>query len=146
MPLSKLIPGLALLLIPLMPAGCSSMPGDLIPGASLYSLPLTVRQQAGGTHFRTLVHEGWWYQTQRDRLLVVNPATFEIEHVVAFAPPGELGGAVDLVILNNTLFVVIEDDGVAQLDLTQPARPSTRQQSRHGPAADPDADDIGVGR
>ena len=118
MPQSKVNPGLALLLFALMGTGCSSTPRD-----SLSSSPLTVLQQAGGTHFRTLVHEGWWYQTQRDRLLVLNPATFEIEHEVAFAPPGDLGSAIDMVILDHQLFVVLEDDGVAQLDLTQPARP-----------------------
>lgn len=133
MPQSKVNPGLALLLIALTGAGCSSTPGDLIPGdlfpgasfpgASISSSPLMVLQQAGGAHFRTLVHEGWWYQTQRDRLLVVNPATFEIKHEVAFAPPGKFGGAVDMVILDHNLFVVLQDDGIAHLDLTQPSRP-----------------------
>ncbi|MHC4415454.1 MAG: hypothetical protein ACYS0G_09240 [Planctomycetota bacterium] len=84
---------------------------------------LRVTHHVGGTHYRTLVHEGVWYQTFGLSLLVVDPRTAAVVTAVELGEPGQWGPATDLTIAAGRLYVILEDDAVVELDRADPRAP-----------------------
>jgi hypothetical protein len=54
---------------------------------------------------------------------VIDPATLNTRRVVALGEPGAVGPAVDMVILGDRMFVVVENDAVVELSLSEPRSP-----------------------
>lgn len=102
--------------------GCQSPSKVDQPPPTIERLKIT--NQVGGTHHRLLVNGDWWYQTFNDRLLVINPKNARIEHELRLAEAGMAGAAVDMVAHEGGLLIVLEDDGVVEIDLSDPARPT----------------------
>ena len=104
--------------------GCASKPKAPPKPATLRVLRLT--HSAGGAHHRTLVHQGTWYQTFGNSLLVVNPATATVIRELELGKLGETGPAVDMALddMAKRLLVIVEDDQLVELDLESPDSPT----------------------
>lgn len=111
-----------LILIALVAAGCSSQPKA--PPKPPTKQVFRNIHQAGGTHYRMIVHHGVWYQTFGSSLLVLDTASGAELKRIDFGRVGEIGPAVDLAALDKRLFVVIEDDEVVELSLELPQVPA----------------------
>jgi hypothetical protein len=84
---------------------------------------LRITHHVGGRHERMLFHEGLWYQAFGGELLVLDPA--EGTTIARIAPerlPG-LAPITDMLIRDDRLFLIIEDEGLAELSLADPRRP-----------------------
>ncbi|MFO0874699.1 MAG: hypothetical protein U0575_12115 [Phycisphaerales bacterium] len=102
---------------------------------------LQLLSHCGGTHHRTLVHAGHWFQTFSNQLLVLDPRTGAVEGRQELAPFGTTGAAVDVALLgagtpSPRLFVVLERDAVVEVDLVDPTHPAIVSLRR--------ADELGV--
>jgi len=115
--------GAALVMMTLNAGGCSSAPKT--PPKPPVNSVLKLKHHLGGTHYRTLVRGGVWYQTFGGALLVIDPAQSATLSEIPFGKPGEIGPAVDMVIddAQHRMVVVIEDDEVIQLSLIDPRAP-----------------------
>ena len=109
--------------------GCSSDPaGTPIideEEAKLDRLPRTLRVSSafGGAHRRMLVEGNTWYQTFANRVLLLDSQTGTQMSEVELAPRGTSGPAADLALRGSSLFVVLEDDAVVELDVSTPRTP-----------------------
>lgn len=105
-------------------SGAACAPHATPPPPKPPSVPvLRVRHQVGGTHYRTVVHQGVWYQTYGSSLLVVDPANAGVNKEIKLGKLGEIGPAIDLAAANGRLYVVIEDDAVCELAIDDPMNP-----------------------
>jgi hypothetical protein len=109
---------MALLLVQL---GCSSQPKT--PPKPPTVPVLKVSHQVGGTNERALVHKAVWLGTSGPSLLVVDPHRAMARRTVPLGPLGQTGPATDMIVVNDQLFVVVEDDAVVQLTLDDPLAP-----------------------
>lgn len=112
----------ALVMLPAA-GGCSSTPA--VPPKPPTIKVLRVVNHFGGTHYRTIIHDGVWYQTFDSSLLVLNPEQLTVVKQVDFGKAGEVGPATDMIIdeANKRMFIIIEDDEVIELSLTAPQAP-----------------------
>jgi hypothetical protein len=115
-----LVPVAALLL---HAPGCSSAPAGTPvvdeDEAELPAVPRTMRvvSSFGGAH-RTLIVEGThWYQTFANRALVLDAQSGTLISDIELAPRGTTGPAVDLALRGSSLFVVLADDAVVEIDV-----------------------------
>ncbi len=115
--------------LPILGTGCSSDPaGTPIideEEAKLDRLPRTMRVSSafGGAHRRMLVEGNTWYQTFANRVLLLDSQTGTQMSEVELAPRGTSGPAADLALRGSSLFVVLEDDAVVELDVSTPRTP-----------------------
>lgn len=108
-------------------AGCGSSPRPAPRAETVSTLRIT--QHHGGTHYRTLVRDGRWYQTFGTELLVLDTRSARVLHRVELGRIGESGPAIDMAFWDDELVVVIEDEAV--LELTLPADRAPRLAARH---------------
>jgi hypothetical protein len=104
-------------------SGCSSQPKA--PEKPPTAPVLRLVHHLGGTHHRSLVHKGVWFQTFSDKLLVLDPAAGSLIKEMPLGKMGETGPAVDLAIAGDRLYVVIEDDAVLIINIAEPKLPNT---------------------
>lgn len=105
-----------------MLSGCaSSRAAD--PQALPTQPVLRVTQQAGGTHYRMLVHEDVWYQTFGSDLLVLEPRSARVLQTVHLGRSGEHGAAIDMLVHDGELFVVLDADEVVVLNIDDARSP-----------------------
>jgi hypothetical protein len=100
---------------------CSSPPKS--PPRTPAVQVLRAVHNVGGAHYRMVIHRGVWYQAFGSSLLVVDPQQATELKRVAFGTFGEIGPAVDLVAVDNRLWVVIEDDEVVEVSIDVPQLP-----------------------
>ncbi len=122
--------GLALLLWLLLAAllaGCAcptEVDASGMHPESAVAGPVVVHK-VGGTHYRTVIHGGLWYQTFGNALLTLDTKDGSLIHRLEFGPAGEVGPATDLILQGRRLFVVLQDDAVVEVSLASPRRPRT---------------------
>jgi hypothetical protein len=85
---------------------------------------LRVAHQVGGAHRAMLVRDGRWYQCHGCSLLVVHPRSVQFESKVELGQPGEFGPACDIAAVGDRMYVVLQDDAVVELELSNPSRPT----------------------
>ena len=121
-PLRAISPALVLGASLLVVGGCAASTSPTSLGGP--TPVLTVTHHVGGTHHRTLIHGGVWYQTFGVALLAIDPDNAALESTIELGRFGESAPATDLVVAGARLYVVLEDQGVVELDLTEPRKPS----------------------
>ncbi len=84
---------------------------------------LTITAHAGGTHYRTRMVGGLWYQTFGQTLLVIDPTTADVLTSLELAPIGVSGPATDMVTAGDRLFVALEGSEVIHVSTADPRRP-----------------------
>lgn len=84
---------------------------------------LRISASAGGTHYRTRMVGGLWYQTFGQTLLVIDPTTADVLMSLELAPIGVSGAATDLVTTGDRLFVVLQGSHVVEVSTADPRRP-----------------------
>ena len=114
-------------------AGCATAPAAVSSGAPV---GLIATGHSGGTHYRTRIIGGLWYQTFGTTLLVIDPRTAEVITSLQLAPVGASGPASDMVVVGDRLFVLLRATAVIALTTADPAHP--RIVARAG------ADELGV--
>lgn len=87
---------------------------------------LQVQNHVGGTHHRTIVADGKWYQTFSNQLLIIEPTNGRTLGSVECVPFGEGGSLVDLAIDGRTAWVVSDQTSLLEVDITTPAAPSVQ--------------------
>ena len=113
---------LAMAMLLLLPAGCSTEPKKPPPPPPSKSV-LFVKQHTGGTHHRTIVHQGQWYQTFGTSLLVIKPESGAVVSTIELGEFGEIGPATDMAILGDRLLVLLEEDRIQELSLANAVQP-----------------------
>ena len=110
--------------ISILQQGCASKPKAPVQPATVKGLRVT--HQLGGAHYRTIMHQGVWYQTFNSKLVIVNPDEATATDEMTFGKPGEIGPAVDMAIDESIqrMYIVIEDDEVVELSVESPHRPT----------------------
>jgi hypothetical protein len=79
--------------------------------------------RVGGTHHASVVHAGRWYTGLAGELIVLDARNGRERRRVALSEPGASGPIVDLLGARDTLFVVLEDTAVVELELADPDSP-----------------------
>lgn len=80
---------------------------------------LQVTDLEGGTHWRTLVLDGRWYQSFGHELLIVSPRdASQVLDRVQPLPRGLAGAMVDMVPYEGDLVVVLDRSAVARIDMS----------------------------
>lgn len=80
--------------------------------------------RVGGTHHASVVHAGRWYTGLAAELIVLDARNGRERRRVALSEPGTAGPIVDLLATRDTLFAVLEDTAVVELDLADPDSPT----------------------
>src|SRR5690554_5238044 len=62
------------------------------------SVSLQSTNHVGGTHYRTIIHNGRWYQTFSNKLLVIDTRTGRALNELELCPFGTCGPAIDMAI------------------------------------------------
>jgi hypothetical protein len=112
--------------------GCKSTPNPYETPPPTRSL-LEIKHHVGGTHYRTLVHDGTWYQTFSNALVilddraVVQPGGSNVIDTIELAEFGTCGPATDMALRDNTLYVLLERDQVIEFSLADPWAPKERR-------------------
>jgi len=96
-----------------LPFACTSSPHR--PSATLQNATLRISDHVGGTHYRTVIHNGTWYQTFGTSLLALDPTDGSTRACIDLKPPGEAGSATDLLVHDRRLYVVLRDDAVIEI-------------------------------
>ena len=115
----------------LLAPGCGSL-------ETIYDLPeeppahptresMEITDRHGGTHHRTEVVEGVWYQTFGTELLVLEAADGSESRRLAPLSFGAAGALVDMEIDGDRMFLVADGDAVVELDLTDARTPAVRE-------------------
>jgi hypothetical protein len=81
----------------------------------------------GGTHYRTLVHQDVCYQTFGPNLLVLPKGEAVPIRKVPLGPEGETGPAVDMTIIGERMFLVLQGDALLELSLADPNLPKVEK-------------------
>jgi hypothetical protein len=96
--------------------GCASSAGQ---GAMNVSTgepgELRIAHHVGGTHYRALIHQGAWYQTFGDELLVLHPEDGVVEERIELGEPDDSAAAIDVLEHSGSLLVVLRDQAVVQV-------------------------------
>lgn len=111
----------AIVLLLLVAIGCKSDPK--VPPKPPTKPVLKITHQVGGTHERVIIHKGVWYQVFGSSVQVIDPVTLNARRTVAMGEPGQAGPALDMAIVGEQMFVVVEDDAVVELSLADPLSP-----------------------
>jgi hypothetical protein len=106
-------------------AGCASEPKNPPPPPPSRA-ELFVKHHTGGTHYRTIVHQGHWYQTFGTSLLVIKPDSGAVVSTVELGEFGKSGPATDMAILGDRMLVLIEEERIVELSLANLAQPGIR--------------------
>jgi hypothetical protein len=69
----------------------------------------------GGTHYRALIHEGAWYQTFSDELLVLSPENGLVRERISLGEAGAVAPAIDVLPHEGSLLVVLRDQAVVRV-------------------------------
>lgn len=77
----------------------------------------------GGTHRRAEVRRGVWYQAFSNRLLLLDAQTGSTLSDLEIAPRGATGHLSDFVLLGDAAFVVLHDDLVVEVDVSNSRDP-----------------------
>jgi hypothetical protein len=110
-------------------AGCSSAPaGTPVVDEAEAELPPTPRSMRvvssfGGAHRALLVVGTHWYQTFANRALVLDAQSGTVISDIELSPRGTTGPAVDLALRGGSLFVVLADDAVVEIDVANVRNP-----------------------
>lgn len=87
-------------------------------------LELRVTHHLGGTHYRTIIHDGVWYQTFGNQLLIMDPRTARPVNEIELCEFGKCGPALDMAITSDgDMYIVLERDAVLTLSLDDPSKP-----------------------
>ncbi|MBX3355060.1 MAG: hypothetical protein KF724_05110 [Phycisphaeraceae bacterium] len=86
---------------------------------------LRVTHQVGGIHHCGLLHGGTWFVSQGTTLLSIDPRTGRIRSEESVVPIGSSGAIVDMTIWREDLLVVLEETGLARIDLRSGRQPVT---------------------
>ena len=79
-----------------------------------------VSHSVGGTHWRTIVEQGTWYQGFGPYLLAINQSNGVVMDKLTCFPIGTSGALVDLVDYQGDLIAVIDRTAVIRIDRTNP--------------------------
>ncbi len=101
-------------------AGCATAPAPVL---NRHAAGLVVTGHTGGTHYRTRIIGGFWYQTFGTTLLVIDPRSAEVISSLPLAPVGASGPATDMVAMGDRLFVLLRATEVIALTTADPAHP-----------------------
>lgn len=85
---------------------------------------MRIQEHYGGSHHRTIVAAGKWYQAFSNELLVIDPQTGRTQGNVEVVPFGEGGPVVDLAVDDLTVWAVSDYTCVVPIDVSTPARPT----------------------
>lgn len=132
--------------------GCKSTPNPYETPPPTRS-ELTVTSHVGGTHYCTLVHDGTWYQTFSNELLVLDDRTnvgtdgANLIDTIELGKFGSCGPATDLELLGTSLYVLLDDDQVIECAIDDPWSPrETRRWKAKDLGISPQAISIADGR
>jgi hypothetical protein len=109
--------------------GCTNAPaGTKVVDEETADLPPKVRHMRvvsayGGTHRRTEVREGVWYQAYSNHLLFLDAQSGTTLSDLELAPRGTTGFVSDFVLLDDAAFVVLFDDFVVEVDVSNQRDP-----------------------
>ena len=100
-------------------AGCLS---DYVPvdRTDRRDQEIQITHAVGGTHWRTLVEGGTWYQGFGPVLLALNPKNGAVLNKLACFPVGKSGALVDLVVFHGDLIGLLDRSAVVRIDRTDP--------------------------
>lgn len=90
---------------------------------------LRITQSVGGAHYRTIIHNDHWFQTFDTDLLVLHPRSGRTLHRLELGRVGEAAPAVDMAVVHDRLFVVLEDQAVIEIAIDDPAFPRMTQRA-----------------
>lgn len=102
---------------------CSSaQPGTPVVDEEEAKLPprekaMRVTSAFGGTHRRSLIENGVWYQSFENRVLFLDAQTGTELVDLELAPRGTTGVVSDFLVRGERMFAVLEDDWVMELDI-----------------------------
>lgn len=102
--------------------GCASGPTPAHE-AQLTIDVLRVTHHVGGTHYRTIVVDGVWYQTFGVSLLVLNTSSTQPVQTIELGSIGQSAPANDMLLHEDRLYVVLQDQAVVELDVVDPWNP-----------------------
>ena len=117
------------LVAPVPLSGCTNAPaGTKVVDEEDATLPPKVRHMRvvsafGGTHRRTEVREGVWYQAYSNHLLFLDAQSGTTLADLELAPRGTTGFVSDFVLVDDSAFVVLQDDFVIEVDVSNPRDP-----------------------
>lgn len=106
-------------------AGCGG--GYKMPTRNPTTTKFQLTHHVGGTHYRVLAHEGRCIVAFGNSVQVIDPQSLMVINDVPLGEFGQCGPVVDLAIVNERLYAVIEDDGVAELSLPAGLAPKLRE-------------------
>lgn len=112
--------------------GCSSPTTTTKAPVAPVSVSLQSTNHVGGTHYRTIMRDGRWYQTFSNKLLVIDPRTARAINELELCEFGTSGAAIDMAITTaGDMFIVLERDEVVSLSLDDPAKPEIIARVNH---------------
>jgi len=109
--------------------------GATLQGCEDYKLPpptptvssFNLVHHVGGTHYRVLTNEGRCIQAFGSSIQVVDPQSLLVINDVPLGKFGHCGPVVDMAIVGERLWAVIEDDAVVELALPPGLAPTIRR-------------------
>jgi len=119
-------------LLATLPLACSTAaPGTPVVDEDEAELPPTPRSMRvvsafGGAHRALVIDGAHWFQTFANRALILDAQTGTLISDIELSPRGTTGPAVDLALHRGGLFVVLEDDAVVELDVSNVRAPRLR--------------------
>ncbi len=85
---------------------------------------LRIQEHVGGSHHRTMVADGRWYQSFSNQLLIIDPANGTTLGSVDVVPFGEGGFVSDIAVDGSTVWAVSNQTLVVPIDVSVPSRPT----------------------
>ena len=89
---------------------------------------LDIKDHHGGTRHVSLVNGDQWYQSYGHAIEILNSDDGLRISLIENGPFGSIGPISDMIIANNSLWVVHANDRVVQMDLSNPRRPIAGKQ------------------
>ncbi|MDG2054721.1 MAG: hypothetical protein P8J86_08435 [Phycisphaerales bacterium] len=77
---------------------------------------------AGGNHHRAEMHRAFWLQLAGSDLLIIDPVTAVKIATISLSEPGLWSQAVDMVIVDDRLWVVMDGVSVIEVDVANPRK------------------------
>lgn len=113
----------ALLAAVLVANGCNSSPRADRRAAAPVEQTVRVTQHVGGMHYRVINHGKVLYQTFGPELLVLEPSSNRLLRTVELGAIGQAGSAIDMLIHDERLYVVLDRDEVVEVSVSDPETP-----------------------
>lgn len=95
-------------------SGCAILGQTLEPAEAASKLRVT--HHVGGTHYTTIVADDVWYQTFGSSLLIIDASSGELISSKELGQIGETGPARDMVLDGTILHILLEGDGLVEVD------------------------------